>query len=114
MNFIDVVAIRRMISLPGNLKSQVDPEPIPVCQCCKKTNFFELGPKIFPDVAEERKKVIDEIVAKEDAAAIVIKRAYRFYLRRMYGRAFLATLRSHNLLRDRLLAPHFCPLSDFK
>ena len=45
--------------------------------------------------------VVEEAIAAEEAAAIVIKRAYRFYLRRMYGRAFRVTLRAHNLLRYR-------------
>lgn len=51
---MDVIAVRRMMVLPEVLQSQIDNEPIPVCQCCKKTNFFEIGPKIFPNVVKER------------------------------------------------------------
>jgi hypothetical protein len=98
INFVDVIAVRRMIALPDE---EVESEPIPVCQCCKKTNFFEVGPKIFPDVVSERKAVIDKAVAEQDAAAIVMKRAYRLYLRRMYGRAFRETVRYYNLIRYR-------------
>ncbi len=56
LNFVDVVAVRRMISLPKELRDTVDVEPIPICQCCKKDNFFEIGSKIFPNVVLERER----------------------------------------------------------
>lgn len=44
-------------------------------------------------------RAVKAVIAAEEAAVVVIKRAYRFHLRRMYGRAFRATLHAYNLLR---------------
>lgn len=100
LNFVDVIAVRRMISLPAGLRDSVEAEPMPLCQCCRKANFFEIGPKIFPNVVEERKNVIVTKVEQELAAAFVLKRAFRSFMRRMYGRAYRAAVRARALLRN--------------
>ena len=55
MNYVDVVAVRRMLSLPDELKEKVATEALPPCQGCGRADGFEVGANDFEGLIEKRK-----------------------------------------------------------
>jgi hypothetical protein len=56
MNYVDVLQVRRMISLPEALKDQIKGESLPACEGCGRADGFEIGANDFMDLIERRKR----------------------------------------------------------
>lgn len=86
--FIDVMTVRRTLALPEETKELGLPmESLPPCRRCGKANYFEVGSHDFSVMIANRERLAREKLLREMAAAAVILRSYRAYLRRMYAAA---------------------------
>lgn len=56
MNYVDVLAVRRMLTLPESIKSQIQGESLPPCEGCGRADGFEVGANDFMDLIEQRKR----------------------------------------------------------
>lgn len=88
MSFVNVIALRKqMLYVPYDVGANIPPEALPPCAKCNKSDFFVIGPHDFSKIIAARDKEAKDKIIRETAAGIVIKRAYRSYLQRMYGSA---------------------------
>lgn len=89
LTFVDVMAIRRSLALPEDLAEDLDVplENLPPCRRCGKANHLEVGSHDFTDLIANRDRVAREKAERELSAVLVLQRAYRGYLRRMYAHA---------------------------
>ena len=56
MNYIDVVAVRRMISMPEELMDIIQEEGLPPCHSCGRADGFEVGANDFIEAIRKRKE----------------------------------------------------------
>jgi hypothetical protein len=56
MNYVDVVAVRRMISMPKELSDMVRTEGLPPCMGCGRADGFEVGANDFIEAIRKRKE----------------------------------------------------------
>jgi hypothetical protein len=56
MNYIDILAVRRMLTFPDELKAQVEAESLPPCQGCSRADGFEVGANNFIELIRQRKR----------------------------------------------------------
>lgn len=54
MNYVDVMVIRRMLTLPDELKKQIGYESLPPCQGCGRADGFEVGANDYDDEIKRR------------------------------------------------------------
>lgn len=57
MNYVDVIKVRRMLTLPEELKDQIKGESLPACDGCGRADGFEVGAKDFIEQIERRKRL---------------------------------------------------------
>ena len=101
VNHVDINAVRRMIHLNYDKRDKEIrpfPEKLPPCKKCERVDHFIIGIHDFSQqiairMEEERRKA-----EREYAAACIMQRNYRAYLRRMYGSAFSARAAAERLL----------------
>lgn len=58
MNYVDVIAVRRMLTLPEEVKSQTKGESLPPCEGCGRADGFEVGANDFMELIERRKRFV--------------------------------------------------------
>lgn len=58
LNFVDVVTIRRMLSLPAAVSAELRlaPEILPPCSVCQSADCFVIGSHDFSEEVKERKR----------------------------------------------------------
>lgn len=58
LNFVDVVTIRRMLSLPAAVSAELRlaPEILPPCSVCHSADCFVIGSHDFSEAVNERKR----------------------------------------------------------
>lgn len=88
VSFIDVMTVRRTLAMPEESREMGLPmESLPPCRRCGKADHFEVGSHDFSEMIANRERLAREKLLREMAAAAVILRSYRAYLRRMYANA---------------------------
>lgn len=88
VSFIDVMTVRRTLAIPEETKELGLPvESLPPCRRCGKADHFEVGSHDFSEMIANRDRLARERLARRKAAAAVIVRSYRAYLKRMYAAA---------------------------
>lgn len=92
VTFVDVMAIRRSLAMPDTVSKslELDLETLPPCRKCGRAEFLEVGSHDFSELIANRDKVAKEKARRELAAALIIQKAFREYLRRAYARAAAA------------------------
>ena len=55
MNYVDVVVVRRMLSMPEELMDLVSTEGLPPCHGCGRADGFEVGANDFIEAIQKRK-----------------------------------------------------------
>jgi hypothetical protein len=92
VTFVDVMSIRRSLAMPDDLSKSLNLplESLPPCRKCGKAEYLEVGSHDFSELIANRDKVAKEKARRELAAAILIQRNYRVYLRKAYARAAAA------------------------
>jgi hypothetical protein len=88
MNYVDVMAVRRMLTLPTELKEQIKGESLPACEGCGRADGFEVGANDFMELIERRKREEEEKRRRIFFATIKLQRMYRAHLRYLYGYAY--------------------------
>ena len=56
MNYVDVLVVRRMLTLPEIVKQQIQGESLPPCEGCGRADGFEVGANDFMKLIEQRKR----------------------------------------------------------
>lgn len=88
VSFVDVMTVRRTLAIPSQTREMGLPvESLPPCGKCGKANFLQVGSHDFSEQIANRDRKARERLARQKAAAAVILRSYRAYLRRMFQRA---------------------------
>ena len=89
LTFVDVMAIRRSLAMSDDLTEDLNVplENLPPCRRCGKADHLEVGSHDFTEMIANRDRLAREKAERELAAVLIIQRAYREYLRRMYAHA---------------------------
>ena len=96
--FIDVDRLHQKMTLPMEIGDRIQSEYLPNCEKCGRADCYFIGSHDFSEIIANRDAVEKLKRERELAASIVIKRAYRAYLKRRYATAAAAARLARKLL----------------
>ena len=88
VSFVDVMTVRRTLAMPKETRELGLPvESLPPCRRCGRADHLQVGSHDFTELIANRERLAREKRERQQAAAAVILRSYRAYLKRMYAQA---------------------------
>jgi hypothetical protein len=113
MTFLDVISFnaitvvnKRYAKVLDEIKlleagAHIPKESLIPCKKCGRSDAFFIGPMNFADIIANRRKAEEEKKRKMDNAVRVLQRAYKAYLRRVYGSAYSLAYVAHKRLLNK-------------